>query len=110
MMINTKLFQQPFCVKLQPSAEDYLEYSRILAAAIVNPHFRKSLLANPMATLRKGYQGEAFNLSDDGWAGLLSLTVGSLPELASALAPVFARQQPEHSTFHIAEYPQAGGI
>lgn len=103
-MINTRIFNQPLTVKVQPSAEDFLEYSRIVAAAIVSPHFRKTLLADPGAALQDGYQGETFQLSEDGWAWLLSIPRISLPEVASQLAPVFD-MHPQPSSTYFAQPP-----
>ena len=103
-MINTKIFHQPVSVKVQPSAEDFLEYSRILSAAIVSPQFRKTLLADPSAALRNGYQGETFQLSEEGWACLLSIPRISLPELASQLSPVFD-WHPQPSSTYFAQPP-----
>jgi hypothetical protein len=104
MMINTRIFHQPLSVKVQPSAEDFLEYSRILAAAIVNPQFRKTFLEDPGAALRNGYQGETFHLTDEGRTWLLSSPRKSLPELASQLAPVFDRH-PQASSTYFAQTP-----
>jgi hypothetical protein len=104
-MINTQIFQQALSVKVQPSSEDYLEYSRILAAAIVNPQFCTTLLADPGEALRNGYQGETFQLSDDGWTWLVSTSAVSLPELAGQLAPVFDRK-PYTSSTYFAQTPR----
>ena len=86
-MIQTQLYPQSVTVNAQPSAEDYLVYSRILAAAIVSPRFQTDLLTDPGSALQSGYQGETFQLSDDGWTWLLSKTTDSLPGLASQLVP-----------------------
>ena len=86
-MIQTQLYPQSVMVNTQPSAEDYLVYSRVLAAAIVSPRFQTALLTDPGSALQNGYQGETFQLSDEGWTWLLSKTTGSLPELASQLVP-----------------------
>jgi hypothetical protein len=87
-MIHTRLFHQVFTLKVQPSVEDYYEFSRILAAAVVSPRFCQSLLEEPETALRDGYMGESFLLSEAGWTWLQSIHANSLPELADRLVPM----------------------
>ncbi len=103
-MIHTKLFRQAFSVKVEPTVDDYLEYARILAAAIVNPRFQRSLLVDPGTALRNGYQGEPFRLSENGWTWLRSIRADSLCELASRLVPTYTAA-PQSPPAYLAQPP-----
>ena len=72
-----------------PGAEDHLELSRLLAAAVVNPSFCSQLLVDPQAAIENGCHGESFNLSDAERYSLLSIHAGSLAELAQDIVQAF---------------------
>ena len=72
-----------------PSAEDHLEISRLLAAAVVNPAFCNRLLVDPQSAIENGCHGETFHLSDAERYSLLTLHADSLAELARRIVQVF---------------------
>ncbi len=57
----------------------------VLAAAVVNEEFRSLLLSDPSAALKKGYLGQAFALSPEESADLLSIRANTLTDLAKQL-------------------------
>lgn len=58
------------------------EMNRLFAAAVVNNQFRQLLLNEPMIALRQGYLGDAFDLTIEEQALIVSIRAKSLPELA----------------------------
>lgn len=62
-----------------------LEYSRILTAAVINPHFRQLLLSNPGKAIDSGYGGERFHLARDEKTQVASIQATSLADFASQL-------------------------
>lgn len=85
-MTTTKELQYPVSLMVTPSAEDHLELSRLLAAAIVNPSFCRLLLADPETAVENGYQGETFLLSDAYRYLIMSIHADSLSEFAGQIA------------------------
>jgi hypothetical protein len=65
--------------------EDYLELSRVFAAATVNPEFCHLLLEDPEQALAKGFQGETFLLPEYQKQLLLLLRTDNLAELAEMM-------------------------
>jgi hypothetical protein len=62
-----------------------LEYSRILTAAVINPHFRQLLLSNPGKAIDSGYGGERFHLAREEKTHVASIQATSLADFASQL-------------------------
>jgi hypothetical protein len=62
-----------------------LEYSRILTAAVINPHFRQLLLSNPGKAIDSGYGGERFHLARDEKTHVASIQATTLADFASQL-------------------------
>ncbi|MBN1453441.1 MAG: hypothetical protein JW963_20670 [Anaerolineales bacterium] len=56
--------------------------NKLFAAAVVNNQFRQLLLNEPMIALRQGYLGDAFDLTIEEQALIVSIRAKSLPELA----------------------------
>ncbi len=64
------------------------EYSRLIAAAVVNKQFRKKLLENPALALASGYGGEDFHLGGEERARVTAIRAASLPEFARQLLQI----------------------
>ena len=64
------------------------EYSRLIAAAVVNAQFRRKLLENPGLALASGYGGEDFHLGREERARVASIRAASLPEFARQLLQI----------------------
>lgn len=64
------------------------EYSRLIAAAVVNVTFRKKLLENPDQALASGYGGEDFHLGGEERARVAAIHAASLPEFARQLLQI----------------------
>ena len=64
------------------------EFSRIIAAAVINKQFRNALLKDPQKTISAGYCGEPFNLSFDQKQKISSFKGRSLEDFASQLAQI----------------------
>ena len=84
-MIIEKDFQRSIRLVIPPSRDDYLEINRLLAAAVVNQHFCRLLLADPELAIQNGYEDEAFNFSARERSFIFSLRANSLPDLAKQL-------------------------
>ena len=56
--------------------------NKLFAAAIVNNKFCQLLLNEPKIALRQGYLGDAFDLTFEEQALIVSIRAKSLPELA----------------------------
>lgn len=59
--------------------------NRLLSAAVVSPRFQRLLLADPVAALAAGYNGESFPLTQTEYAAVTSLCVNSLRDFAAQL-------------------------
>jgi len=59
--------------------------NRLFSAAVVNQQFCHLLLNDPASALQQGYGGDAFGLTLDEQALLLSVQARSLPDLASQI-------------------------
>ncbi|OQY35399.1 MAG: hypothetical protein B6I38_01580 [Anaerolineaceae bacterium 4572_5.1] len=77
------------------------EMTRVLAAAVVNKQFCKTLLNDPAQALSSGYQGEKFILTDLERDLLLSIRANSLSELAGQLISTLEIGASQHL-----QYPQ----
>ena len=64
------------------------EYSRIISAAVINQHFRKSLLTNPAKAISAGYCNEKFNVSVEELRQIKSIKAKSLKEFAAKLSRI----------------------
>jgi hypothetical protein len=62
------------------------EYSRIIAAAVVNKKFCKMLLNNPAQALSNGYGGESFHLKADERERLSAIRANTLSDFAAQMA------------------------
>jgi hypothetical protein len=56
--------------------------NKLFAAAVVNNQFCQLLLSEPKIALRQGYLGDAFDLTFEEQALIVSIRAKSLPELA----------------------------
>ena len=59
--------------------------SRLLAAAVINKKFRNLLLTHPEEALRKGFQGERFQLSGRDRRRVLAIRARDLADFALQL-------------------------
>ena len=59
--------------------------SRVLAAAVINKKFRNLLLTRPEEALRKGFQGEKFQLSGRDRRRVLAIRAQNLADFALQL-------------------------
>lgn len=64
------------------------EYSRIIAAAVINQRFCRMLLNNPGQALTNGYGGETFHLKADEHERVSAIHASSLSEFAAQLARI----------------------
>lgn len=62
------------------------EFSRIIAAAVINKRFCSLLLNNPAQALSSGYGGETFHLQAKEREKLSAIQASSLSEFAAELA------------------------
>ncbi len=76
------------------------EYSRLIAAAVVNEHFRNKLLENPGQALATGYGGEDFHLGSEERARVAAIRAASLPEFARLLLQIPDVKQGSRSKEH----------
>lgn len=67
------------------TAQERKEISRLVAAAVVNPDFRRLLLADPARAVRMGFNGERFDLGADLTARLGEIRARSLEALVRQL-------------------------
>ena len=59
--------------------------NRLFVAAAINPRFCAGLLHDPATTVRKGFGGEQFQISESTMSMLASIRVSSLPEFIRQL-------------------------
>jgi hypothetical protein len=64
------------------------ELSRILSAAVVNGHFRSTLLNDPISAIANGYSGENFSLGAKEQKRLGSINACSLADFAAQLSAI----------------------
>ena len=64
------------------------EYSRILSAAVINSHFRRMLLNDPVKAISNGYSGEQFNINNEEKVRLSVIRATSLADFATQLSQV----------------------
>jgi hypothetical protein len=83
-MLTNQLIDQRIAISRKTT--DHVELNRLLAAAVVNQHFRNLLLTNPAVAIRDGYGGEKFSLSDDEHNMILSIHASSLVNFAEQLS------------------------
>ncbi len=91
-MLPTKTYQSPISLALPDQANDRLELSRLMAAAIISPKFCNLLLKDPDMAIKTGYQGEDFSFSDGERDLILSIRTNSLTDLADQLSRSFNEQ------------------
>jgi len=78
----------------QPVASLSGNLNRLLSAAIVNPHFQRLLLTNPVAALAAGYNGETFQLTQAEYAAVTSMCVNTLRDFATQLLRILQESVP----------------
>jgi len=69
----------------QDLTSDLSALNRLFVAAAINPRFCAGLLHDPATTVRKGFGGENFQISDAMMSVLVSIRVSSLPEFIRQL-------------------------
>ena len=84
MTPSTLRISHPVFISTQATGP-HPEVSRLLAAAIVNRHFRHLLLSDPIQALDRGYQGENFFFTRSERDLIVSIQANSLQELAEQL-------------------------
>ncbi len=105
-MLPTKTLQPALSLALPDQANDRLELSRLMAAAIISPKFCNLLLKDPDMAINAGYQGEDFSFSDGERDLIRSIRSNSLADLANQLSrtfdeqPSFEMRTPVHSGDH----------
>ncbi len=80
----TKPLTQP-SITTQDLSTDLSALNRLFVAAAINPRFCAGLLNDPATTVRKGFGGEQFKISDSTMDVLSSIRVSSLPEFIRQL-------------------------
>ena len=88
-MIETKIYNPPISLITRSLSDGCLEFSRLLAAAVINPEFCHLLLDNPELALKIGFQGENFFFTEEEHDLILSIRADSLADLANQLARTF---------------------
>ena len=88
-MLETKTYQPAVALITRGWADDRLEISRLLAAAVVNTEFCHLLLQDPALALKNGFQGETFSFTNDERDIIQSIRADSLADLANQLARTF---------------------
>ena len=101
--------QYPVSLMVSSTGEEHLELYRLLAAAVVNPHFCRLLLVDPKQALEDGYQGETFFLGDADRFVLLSLHADTLAELARQITQALGPRE-QSRTFSFAPVPDFIGF
>ena len=66
--------------------------NRLFVAAAINPRFCAGLLHDPATTVKKGFGGEQFQISDATMNVLASIRVASLPEFIRQLDKSLSNQ------------------
>lgn len=88
-MLNNReiYFTTTFATKLTLTKKNLVEaeFSRLLHAAIINKRFCASLLADPVATIDRGYLNEHFRFSPATRAKLGMIKAATLSDFASQL-------------------------
>ncbi|MBN1451082.1 MAG: hypothetical protein JW963_08720 [Anaerolineales bacterium] len=80
----TKPLVQP-SIAITDSSKDLASINRLLAAAAISPRFRSRLLADPGQTLRAGFGGEHFPLSQPVREALISIRASTMPDFVCKL-------------------------
>jgi len=96
-MIETKTKQPCISLMIHDAQDEGVELSRLLAAAVINQEFCHSLLEDPEAALKAGFQGESFCLTKEEYDLVLSIRADSLAHLASQLARTFDKHPHVHA-------------
>jgi hypothetical protein len=69
----------------QPPVALSKNLNHLLSAAVISPRFRGLLLADPIAALKVGYNGEIFVLTSVEYAAVISLRATTMREWAAQL-------------------------
>lgn len=72
----------PLQIAETPTQRNPAGLSKLFEAAIVNRQFCQLLLSQPEMALRQGYMGNAFDLTFEEQALIISIQARSLPDLA----------------------------
>jgi hypothetical protein len=89
---STSTLQTPLSLLPWPTQDEHAEICRLLAAAVVNPAFCRTLLSNPAAAVQSGYLDEAFTLNDNELALLCSVQAESLSDFAQQIVWAFGER------------------
>jgi len=84
-MALPQTYQNSLMFHLAEPPKSFSGLSRLLSAAVINKQFCRLLLDDPKSALRQGYCGDAFDLTLDEQALLLSVQARSLPDLATQI-------------------------
>ncbi|MFZ5912087.1 MAG: hypothetical protein ACOYYU_18940 [Chloroflexota bacterium] len=84
-MAVPQTYQNTMTLHLSEPPRSISGLNRLFSAAVVNQQFCRLLLDDPMSALRQGYRGDAFRLTLEEQALLLSVQARSLPDLASQI-------------------------
>jgi hypothetical protein len=71
---------------------DLSALNRLFVAAAISPRFCAGLLHDPATTVRKGFGGEQFQISDTTISVMASIRVSSLPEFIRQLDKSLSNQ------------------
>jgi len=72
-------------ITTQDLSADLSSLNRLFTAAAISPRFCAGLLNDPGATVRKGFGGEQFQISESTMNVIASIRVSSLPEFIQQL-------------------------
>ena len=73
-------------------SEDMSALNRLFIAAAISPRFCAGLLKDPGNTVRSGFGGEKFQISESTMSVLASIRVASLPEFIQELDQSLSHQ------------------
>jgi hypothetical protein len=71
---------------------DLSALNRLFVAAAISPRFCAGLLQDPATTVRKGFGGEKFHISETTMSVLTSIRVATLPEFIQQLDKSLSNQ------------------
>ena len=89
-MLNSHLVLTEVPLTLDPTST-HAGISNVFAAAVVSRPFCSMLLSNPDQALKQGYMGQAFGLSPEDAALIVSIRAQSLPDLAKQVVQTLGK-------------------
>jgi hypothetical protein len=105
MLIDQLNKQSP---TVQVPRPGYENINRLLAAAIVSPQFRNTLLSEPGRAIQEGFAGEQFALSADEYELVTAIRSTSLTDFAEQLCRVLPGLYTRFEA-HLSTYTAPGG-